>query len=167
MGEGEKFGYVFIVLFVILCGVGLLRGCSAQGVARSWGGTYDVELEPNDKLMEVTWKDDELWILTKKMTDSDVAEEYSFYEKSPLGIIEGEVHLKETKLSDEELASRKEQETLAKDYNNYSNWKNDGFTDYDSEAENVIYIRYHEDTDTYEKIKEYTYSEDGSLVAIK
>lgn len=162
----EKIGYgIGILFFIVFVVVYLMQSCSDQGIARNWGGTYDVELEPNDKLIEVTWKDDELWILTKKMTDTDVPEEYRFYEKSPLGIIEGEVILKETKLSEEELTYLKEQKTLAEDYNNYSNWKNDNFGNYDSEGENVIYIRYNEDTGTYEKIKEYTYAEDGSLIA--
>lgn len=37
-----------------------------------------MKLEPNQKLEEITWKDDSLWYLTRPMTDDDVAETHTF-----------------------------------------------------------------------------------------
>ena len=68
----------------------------------------EVSLEPNEKLMEVTWKDYNLWFLTKPMNENDVEETYKFYEKDALGMLEGCVIIKENKLIEEELKSYQE-----------------------------------------------------------
>ena len=36
-----------------------LAGC--QATTRKWGGSTTIELDPNLKLEEITWKDDSLW----------------------------------------------------------------------------------------------------------
>lgn len=53
-----------------------LTGC--QGAAKSFGGSMTLNLEPNQKLEEITWKDDSLWYLTRPMTDDDIAETHTF-----------------------------------------------------------------------------------------
>ena len=70
-------------------------GCNTG--ARYFGGEMIVELEPNEKLANITWKDESLWILTKPMTESDVAETYTFKEDSNFGVWEGTVTIVETK----------------------------------------------------------------------
>jgi hypothetical protein len=137
--------------------------CTQQAVTRTWGGSMDIELEPNDKLMEITWKDDDLWILTKKMSDDDVAEEYNFYESSSLGVFEGSINIKETKMTNDELEAYEEQQVLATDFMNSANY---GYDEKTGDSK-FIYIRYNEDTDTYEKIKEYTYDDNGYLVSVE
>lgn len=37
----------------------------------------------------VTWKEDNLWYLTRPMNENDVAETYNFNEKSSWGLVEG------------------------------------------------------------------------------
>jgi hypothetical protein len=39
-----------------------------------------VELEPGQKLEEITWKEDSLWILSRPMRDDEVPETHTFYE---------------------------------------------------------------------------------------
>ena len=56
-----------------------------------------VNLEPNQKLEEVTWKDNSLWYLTRPMTDEDVAETHSFQQQTDLGVFEGTVTIVESK----------------------------------------------------------------------
>lgn len=74
-----------------------LVGCTEQSNAKNLGGTYTMELPKGKKLLEVTWKDDELWYLTRDMKEDEQAETYEFKEDSSFGIMEGTVIIKETK----------------------------------------------------------------------
>ena len=67
----------------------LLFGCNEQQMARSFGGTETVELNPGQRLVNITWKEAELWILTKQDTTKPTT--YSFKQKTAFGNIEGEV----------------------------------------------------------------------------
>ena len=88
----KKFFAVLIATTIVMTG---LTGC--QTVTKDFGGSTTVELEPNQKLEEITWKDDSLWYLTKPMTDEDVAETHTFKQQSNIGVFEGTVTIIETK----------------------------------------------------------------------
>ena len=62
-------------------------GCTPQSRARNFGGTENVQLKPNEVMINVTWKDDNLWILTK---DTLTGVRY-FRESSCWGVWEGEI----------------------------------------------------------------------------
>lgn len=62
-------------------------GCTPQSRARNFGGTENVQLKPNEVMINVTWKDDNLWILTK---DTLTGVRY-FRESSSWGVWEGEI----------------------------------------------------------------------------
>ena len=62
-------------------------GCTPQSRARNFGGTENVQLKPNEVMINVTWKDDNLWILTK---DTLTGVQY-FRESSSWGVWEGEI----------------------------------------------------------------------------
>lgn len=81
---------IFIVAFAIL-----MTGCNA--ITRYYGGTTTINLEPNSKFVDITWKDNSLWILTKSMQENDIAETYFFEEDSNFGILEGKVIIVEQK----------------------------------------------------------------------
>lgn len=83
---------VVITALVLTLGT---AGC--QSTARNCGGNTTLELEPNQKLEEITWKDDSLWYLTRPMTDEDIAETHTFQESSNFGVFEGRVTVVETK----------------------------------------------------------------------
>lgn len=83
-------------MIVMLMVVGLI-GCSAQERARSLGGSYTIELPANQKLVSITWKENDLWYLTRPMTEEEVAETYQFKEDSTYGIMEGTVTIVESK----------------------------------------------------------------------
>ena len=76
-----------VVLGLTLC-FGM-TGC--QSVTKDFGGSTTIELEPNQKLEEITWKDDSLWYLTRPMTDDDIAETHTFQQSSNFGVFEGTV----------------------------------------------------------------------------
>lgn len=146
-----KLGFGAVVVVILFS---CLRGCSSQSVAKNWGGDMEVTLEPNQKLMEVTWKDNSLWFLTKQMGDDDVAESYSFYEKDPLGMLEGCVNIKEQKLSQDELDNYNNQRIWESHYYNYGNMDENG---------NPVFIEYNMETDEYRLLRPYKI-EEGTLV---
>lgn len=72
-------------------------GCTPQKAAKSYGGSTTIELPPNQKLEEITWKDDSLWYLMRPMNEDDVAETHTFRQSSSFGIFEGTVTIIESK----------------------------------------------------------------------
>ncbi len=153
-----KIGIGIITVFL---GISLLRGCSDQGMARSYGGETEVTLEPNRKLIEITWKDDSLWYLTRAMTEDDIAEDYIFQEKDPIGVAEGTVIVHEVKMTEEEYQKYLESLTLKEDYYRTGNSVyNETTGEYKEE-----YIHYDMETDTYIKLKDYDIDETtGELI---
>lgn len=87
-----RFKSIFaITLFSLLA----LAGCTANNRARNFGGTETITLPPNRTLITATWKEANLWTLTRPRRDGEKPEEYEFIEKSSLGIVEGRVVIKE------------------------------------------------------------------------
>jgi len=74
-----------------------LTACTGNVRAKRFGGTMTVELPANQKLVNATWKDSQLWYLSKPMSKTDTAVTYTFKEKSNYGIREGSVIFVETK----------------------------------------------------------------------
>lgn len=77
-------------LFVLALGVIALASCTENARARRFGGTEEVSLKPNEVVLNVTWKTDEMWICTQ---DTTTGVTY-FREKSAWGVMEGTVILK-------------------------------------------------------------------------
>jgi hypothetical protein len=77
--------------------ISLLASCTQNERAKSFGGTATVNLPQGQKLVNITWKEDQIWYLTRTMNSSDSAETYTFQEESSYGMMEGTVILKETK----------------------------------------------------------------------
>ncbi len=75
-----------IALCILIAGT----GCTGNQMARSYGGIETVELPVGQRLVNLTWKETNLWILTENKPGKTPTT-YSFKEKSPLGIVEGEV----------------------------------------------------------------------------
>lgn len=81
------------ILFAIAFGLLLLACCSCTENlrARTYGGTTTVELEPGQKLIEVTWKETSLWYLTEPMEPGYEPKTKVFQEDSRFGVMEGKV----------------------------------------------------------------------------
>jgi hypothetical protein len=78
-------------LAIGLLGLGLLlASCTEQSRARNWGGEEEIMLEPNEKLINMSWKGDDLWVLT---IDTTTNIQY-FRESSSWGMWEGSVIIK-------------------------------------------------------------------------
>ena len=77
-----------ILILTVICIV--FVSCN-QYNTRNFGGTTIINLEPGEKLIEATWKDNDLWYLVEPM-DSDYAPKIKiFKESSTMSIMEGEV----------------------------------------------------------------------------
>lgn len=78
---------LLIVIFIIsLYNV----ACTANERAKKYGGSQEISLKPNHKLLSVTWKENSMWLLT----EDTVSHLKYFREKSEYGIQEGEVIFK-------------------------------------------------------------------------
>jgi len=84
-----------LMIVLILTSVLALTGCD-QWKSRNFGGSYTHELPIGEKLVNVTWKDDTLWYLTRPMTENDKAETYIFQADTVFGVFEGTVTIVES-----------------------------------------------------------------------
>ncbi len=64
-----------------------LVSCTDNQRARRFGGTETVKLEPNEKFVNIAWKNDDLWIIVQ----DTVTGNYYAREKSSFGIMQGKV----------------------------------------------------------------------------
>lgn len=96
MDEKRKFTLFFAILLAVLI-IGfigsVITGC--HYTTRNFGGEMTVELEPGQKLEEITWKEDSLWILSRPMRDDEVPETHKFYEDAEWGVLEGKITIVE------------------------------------------------------------------------
>lgn len=93
---------ISILLFSICLQICVVCVCvwpliSCQYCTRKVGGTTEITLEPGEKLVEVTWKTNNLWILTEPMDSDYVPKTKTFKESSLFGVMEGTVIIHEQK----------------------------------------------------------------------
>lgn len=79
------------VLGLLLLSAFLLTGCTQNQRAKSFGGTAKVYLPEGKKLVEATWKGEELWYLMRDRREDEKPETYTFKEESSYGVMEGTV----------------------------------------------------------------------------
>ena len=77
---------IIVILLMFLC----LTSCD-QSITRTMGGTTKIELEPGEKLVEATWKGDDIWYLVEPMDSDYVPKTKTFKESSRIGVLEGKV----------------------------------------------------------------------------
>lgn len=75
---------IIFILFTFI-----LFSCTKNERARNFGGTETIILDSNVRLINLTWKENNLWILTKK--DTIKPSIYYFKEKSNFGFQEGQI----------------------------------------------------------------------------
>jgi hypothetical protein len=84
------------IFLAILMGV-MVTSCTENERVKQWGGEGTINLPKGRKLVNVTWKETEIWYLTRPMDSNDVAETYQFQEESSWGVMEGTYNIIETK----------------------------------------------------------------------
>lgn len=78
-------------ILIIMILVMVLTGCTEQDFTRDFGGDMVITLEAGEKLEEITWKDYNLWYLTRPMREGEKPETHIFRESSEFGVYEGTV----------------------------------------------------------------------------
>jgi len=89
--------FIFTLLFAMVIASFAITGCTKNKRVKNLGGSMTIELPVNQKFVNVTWKDNNLWYLTTPMESIDTPKTYIFHEKSKHGILEGTVTFKEIK----------------------------------------------------------------------
>ena len=80
----------------LMVAVLLLTSCE-NFATRNFGGSQTIELEKGQRLVEITFKDNDLWILTEPMDSDYVPKTKTFYEDSNLGVMQGKITIVESK----------------------------------------------------------------------
>ena len=78
------------ILIIAAVAIAFLSSCTDNQRARQFGGTETVDIPEGRILVNCTWKQDDLWILTKDTTTGKMY----FNEKSSFGVLEGEINFK-------------------------------------------------------------------------
>jgi len=81
---------------VLISLLGLIS-CTENQRAKSWGGSATVDIPTNNKFISATWKDQELWYSYRPMRKDEYPETVVLKEQASFGMMEGEVHFKESK----------------------------------------------------------------------
>lgn len=84
-------------LAIALVALAALTGCTQQQIARSWGGTVTIQVPKGLKVMTCTWKEGDLWYLTRPMRQDEHPETLTLHESSQMGVYEGTVVLQESR----------------------------------------------------------------------
>lgn len=69
------------------------NSCTSNSRAKNYGGSQVIELKENERFINATWKETNLWILV----EDTVTKEFYMREKSTLGIVEGKIIFKSKK----------------------------------------------------------------------
>jgi hypothetical protein len=85
------------IVVIVTASILMLTSCTQNSRAKSFGGTANITLPKGKKLVTATWKDANLWYLTRDMREGEVAETYEFHEESSFGMMEGTYIIKEVK----------------------------------------------------------------------
>lgn len=80
----RKIALLFVVSLTLIA-------CTDNQRARNFGGTARIELPVDQKLVNATWKQDDLWYLTRTAKKDEVPETLTFKEDSSFGVLNGEV----------------------------------------------------------------------------
>lgn len=86
------------ILIILICVVGMvLTSCTEQQRVRNFGGTMTINVEPGQEVMMATFKGEDLFYMTRPMTEDYVPTTKKLVESSSFGILESEVIFKESK----------------------------------------------------------------------
>lgn len=92
-----KLQLLLLFLFLATFFVTVMTSCTKNQRAKQWGGKATVFLPKGEKLITATWKESNLWYLTRPMKNDEVAETYTFREESSFGMMEGTYTIREVK----------------------------------------------------------------------
>lgn len=84
---------LILIIVALIC----MCSCTEQIRTRQFGGKMEIRLPAGQELMEATWKDDDLFYLTRPMAPDYVPVTKTFQESSSWGVMESTVYFIETR----------------------------------------------------------------------
>lgn len=75
----------------------IMVGCTEKAMTRNFGASSEIRLEKGQRLVEVTWKKNNLWLLTEPMDSDYQPKTKTFYEDSAWGLYEGKITIIESR----------------------------------------------------------------------
>lgn len=84
----RKILIVLIPIIIVFVVIGSLIMFSRNYRTRKFGGTIEIQLTKDQKFINATWKENDLWYLYEDST------QYIFQERSSLGLLNGKVIFK-------------------------------------------------------------------------
>lgn len=81
---------LFILIFISCLIWSINISCTKNQRVRTFGGKEEITIKPNEKLINITWKEKDMWVLTE---DTITHIKY-FRESSSFGIWNGEIVIK-------------------------------------------------------------------------
>lgn len=85
--------FTLLTLLVVLT----FTGCTRNQCAKTFGGSMVVKIEADQKFVNATWKEANLWVITRSMRKDEIPERYFMTEKSSFGLIEGTIIFEESR----------------------------------------------------------------------
>lgn len=83
-----KLIYAALLSIFIVC-------CTKNQAAKQFGGTMKIDLPPNTKFVNATWKNEELWYIYRPRKVGESIDTVIMQEDSNFGILEGKVQFNE------------------------------------------------------------------------
>jgi hypothetical protein len=83
------------ILIFVTVSLLIFSSCTENTRVKQFGGTATLDLPKGEKFVNVTWKEHDLWLVTKKVDSLEKEETYYFTEKSSHGIYEGQYIIQE------------------------------------------------------------------------
>lgn len=74
-----------IIVFFLLTSASI--SCTDNERARQYGGTESIRLKPHHKFVNITWKNNDLWVIVQDTLTGT----YYALEKSSYGLLEGKI----------------------------------------------------------------------------
>lgn len=84
-----------LLMIIFIC------SCTKSQRTRWLGSSMEIVLPAGEKLINVSWKDEDLWYLTRPMRDDEVAEVYQYKEKSAFGMFQGTITIREVRAKED------------------------------------------------------------------
>ena len=84
------------ILLGLVLGLGLIS-CTENSRVKHFGGSGDIHLPTGQKLVNVTWKENQIWYLSRPMKKDEDVDIYRFQEESGWGVVEGTYNIHEHK----------------------------------------------------------------------
>lgn len=69
----------------------LFIGCSDQDRAKSFGGTATIDLPAGKELVNLSWKETNLWYCIRDRKAGETIDTFQYQESSSYGIVEGTI----------------------------------------------------------------------------